>query len=224
MPFDTNDRGQFGEMARRLAKCFADAHRRYLHYSEVDQATLGDLGWFYNERANIGFLAAAAWMQPGWVALEEYGQDKRWGAEKRVGRADLYIGAQLNGHFPDVEIETKAVWPRTVAAMKIAMNPDSDKSELGLACADARRLPLPQNAKFRCGGLFVMPELIATNAKAAENRCDKLFDCFWQTCRAITKAKWAAFSFVSPNLMQAWASKKGPNLLYPAVGVVFVIV
>ena len=47
-----------------------------------------DAPYFYNERANIGVLSAAAW-QVGWVALEEFGNRKRG---KKYGRADLYIG------------------------------------------------------------------------------------------------------------------------------------
>ncbi len=52
-----------------------------------------DLPYWYNERANVGMLAAAAW-RCGYVALEEYADSKRKAdnEENYQGRVDLWIG------------------------------------------------------------------------------------------------------------------------------------
>jgi hypothetical protein len=35
----------------------------------------GDVPWWYNERASVGFLAGAVWKYGGWV-MEEFGAEK----------------------------------------------------------------------------------------------------------------------------------------------------
>src|SRR5208337_1881210 len=64
----------------------------------------GDVPYFYNERANIGILSAAAW-KAGWTALKEFGSRKRG---KKNGRTDLYIwdGNRNKGEY----IEAKLGW------------------------------------------------------------------------------------------------------------------
>lgn len=53
-----------------------------------------DAPYIYNERANTGVLAAAAWMA-GWIALEEYQSEKAIGdAILANGRVDLYLATQ----------------------------------------------------------------------------------------------------------------------------------
>lgn len=54
----------------------------------------GDCPWWYNERAIVGILAAAAW-QVGDHALEEYVTDKSGGKGTIRGRGDLYF--QIGG-------------------------------------------------------------------------------------------------------------------------------
>jgi len=62
-----------------------------------------DGSWWYNERASIGILAAAAWMAGG-IALEEYTAKKK--SRKRSGRADVYLN--LNGR--EFACEAKFIW------------------------------------------------------------------------------------------------------------------
>jgi hypothetical protein len=50
-----------------------------------------DLPFWYRERPQIGFLAAAAW-QSGYAALEEWGMVKGSQKDKHRGRNDLWIG------------------------------------------------------------------------------------------------------------------------------------
>ena len=55
------------------------------------QRIVGDLPWYYHERAQIGFLAAAAWRLGG-VALEEWRTDKiSHDGPSRNGRGDLWV-------------------------------------------------------------------------------------------------------------------------------------
>ena len=57
--------------------------------------TEGDAPYWYNERANIGILSIAA-SKCGWSALEEYQCAKGRGANKKRGRADLWIASGFN--------------------------------------------------------------------------------------------------------------------------------
>jgi hypothetical protein len=49
-----------------------------------------DGSWWYNERASISVLAAAAWMTGG-VALEEFFAKKKQKGREHAGRTDVYL-------------------------------------------------------------------------------------------------------------------------------------
>ena len=54
----------------------------------------GDAPYFYNERANVGLLAGAAW-RCGWVALEEFQSLKGYRNQKKTnGRIDLWLATE----------------------------------------------------------------------------------------------------------------------------------
>ncbi|MBJ6981662.1 hypothetical protein [Luteimonas sp. MC1572] len=72
-----------------------------------------DNPWWYNERASLSVLAAAAWSLKGWCALEEYSTTKRGvvpsekveeGSTKR-GRCDLWLGNRTG-----YALEAKQAW------------------------------------------------------------------------------------------------------------------
>ncbi len=75
---------------------------RYVNFFDGD-----DLPYWFNERANVGVLAAAAW-QAGFVSLEEHQIDKvsSEGSSKK-GRNDLYISSEED----DLYIEAKVIFP-----------------------------------------------------------------------------------------------------------------
>ncbi|SPJ33409.1 hypothetical protein [Kushneria phyllosphaerae] len=83
---------------------YSSLHARY----EID-----DNGWWHNERASISLLAGAAW-KLGWVALEEFGTNKRGHKipseerGERVGRCDLYLSSEKTSFA----IEAKQAWQR----------------------------------------------------------------------------------------------------------------
>lgn len=227
--FSTNDRkGGFGDATKILAKHFAHVHSRYITYSSSDNDTAGDLGWFYNERANISFLAAAAWRERDWVAIEEYAVEKTHGREKRKGRADLYIGASLGKSKVScgIAIEAKQAWPRWPTSLRATLDISNDKSALSRACGAARESLSRRYADYRCGAVFVTPQIYSRNEQRAAQRRDEMAECFWDACEALSKrTTWAAFSFVSPHLEQDWPSKdRKHRFSYPAVGVVLVVI
>ena len=59
---------------------------RYCRISKVDAP------YWYNERANVGLIAGAAW-RCGWLSLEEFQIGKRRGRKKYSGRCDLWLQA-----------------------------------------------------------------------------------------------------------------------------------
>ena len=64
-----------------------------------------DCPWWYTERALVGTLAAATWYARG-VALEEYSNQRRSGAERYLGRCDLYLSMGTTKFI----IEAKICW------------------------------------------------------------------------------------------------------------------
>lgn len=103
--------------------------------------TQDDTPYWYNERANVGILAGAAW-RCGWIALEEFQSYKmdmsqsqsdeninsenpqRW-----LGRADLYLGS--DNHHENIEAKFK--WVCLTSDKKIQIIEDC----LDRACKDA---------------------------------------------------------------------------------------
>jgi hypothetical protein len=65
-----------------------------------------DRGWWYNEAANVSFLAGAVW-RIGGTAISEYHVTRRGGS--RPGRGDLWFA--LDGNSAD--LECKLAWPAT---------------------------------------------------------------------------------------------------------------
>ena len=119
----------------QLAEKFAGVHREYLRFSENEETR-----WSYAERPNIGFLAAAAWRIPGWIALEEYATTKKREAGQGKGRADLYIGARTKNDTCELGIECKIISPGRAKGVQAALNAENPHSMLGRAMSDARAI------------------------------------------------------------------------------------
>jgi hypothetical protein len=91
----------------------------FVHWRDMLEAyshAAGDQGWTWNERPQVGFLAAAVW-RAGGVALTEYGVTKQALADRRrrcSGRGDLW--AQVGGASHLIEAKHKKLridTPRT---------------------------------------------------------------------------------------------------------------
>src|SRR6266446_5202272 len=63
----------------------------YLVESICRQWDWKDCPWWYTERALIGTLAAAGWYTRGGIALEEYSNYRGKGADRYLGRCDLFV-------------------------------------------------------------------------------------------------------------------------------------
>lgn len=101
--------------------------------------TKDDTPYWYNERANIGILAGAAW-RCGWIALEEFQSEKTdmippeegLSAEKVkwMGRADLYLASEYHHDY----IEAKFKWVNLSSEKMILQISEC----LDKACVDAK--------------------------------------------------------------------------------------
>lgn len=88
---------------------------RYCSFQE------GDNCWWYNERASLSVLAAAAWETRRAVALEEYSTSKRpkafvegvEGDQLRHGRCDLHIAFRTDDTIRTFAFEAKQCRQRT---------------------------------------------------------------------------------------------------------------
>jgi hypothetical protein len=120
-----------------------------------------DVPYWWNERASLSTLAAAAWMAGG-IALEEY-QTEKGDAEEAApvgkGRGDLYLS--LGGqHFIT---EAKPHWAHPTRSL--AATVDKSRSLLARACAQARAKRAygcpgePNRAQRRLGMVFAVPAL-----------------------------------------------------------------
>lgn len=92
-------RGAGTSELRPVLKMWARLVKRYSRETEADAA------FWYTERANVGVFAAAAWSLGG-IALEEWKEKKRAGAESRNGRVDLYFSVDAT----ECRAEAKLVW------------------------------------------------------------------------------------------------------------------
>ncbi len=131
-------------------------------YAKRTESVLAEPDYFfwYNERASVGSVAAAAWLADG-VALEEYSAPRRR-ASKYRGRADLWI--VIDGE--QFTIEAKPQW---VGIGTRALNSATQSSQelLGIAKKDAASLR--ENGGCRVGLVFAVPSLPAGDRDRLES-------------------------------------------------------
>ena len=124
--------------------------QRYVAYFSISEDM--DSPWWYNERATVSFLAAAAWMAEG-IALEEYRTQKGKKSNPRTGRCDLFLGAKSRAWF---ECEAKHTW--CAVGRKVRNGFERAKSGLKDACHNAKQLPKAEGVR-RLGLCFLIPYL-----------------------------------------------------------------
>lgn len=134
-----------------------------LEYSKVTE----DACWWYNERANISILAAAAWRTTGWVALEEYSTNKRGGdGDDTYGRCDLYME---NGKI-SYAIEAKHAW-QPIGGSGISYA----EKKINLAWKDVGSLQNDE-ADIRIAATFIIPSIAKSQLSNEEAIDDKHID------------------------------------------------
>jgi len=164
-----------------------------------------DAGYFYNERPNISFLAAGAWMA-GWGALEEYVSEKFRAGAKGSGRTDLYL-VNTDGH---AVIEAKHVWMTSKASGGGLRN--TVKRSIKRAVADARAI---RNVDAKFGCVFFVPYFsIKKHSRDLKNYNDAIRS-YIERCTSVPGVDMWAWSFPKPNRRQE-AGKDNKNY-YPGV-------
>lgn len=85
------------------------------HFSEVRK---DDACYWYNERASLSVLAAAAWAANSWIGFEEFStqkrgdtRDKKSGKVKNFkGRCDLLLCSPNQNNIAEYAVEAKQTW------------------------------------------------------------------------------------------------------------------
>jgi hypothetical protein len=123
----------------------------------------GDLPWYYHERAQIGFLAAAVW-RIGGTALEEWRTDKVLNGSARNGRGDLWIQIQGRRCW---HIEAKHRHVRLGRTPKASLG--RVRTLLRRACLDATAVPAGRGER-RIGIVFIVPVIGQSDTAEAARR------------------------------------------------------
>ncbi len=121
-----------------------------------------DACYWYNERASLSVLAAAAWKTKDWVALEEYSTVKRTATRdsdtgrvvRHRGRCDLYL-ASPNGSS-QFAIEAKQAWQPIGSRVKAPFS--KVKIKAAAAWDDAGKLNRHE-ASHRLAATFCVPSI-----------------------------------------------------------------
>lgn len=133
-----------------------------------------DNGWWYNERASLSILAAAAWSLKGWCALEEYATTKQGvvppgnadAGKVKPGRCDLWMGRNTG-----YSVEAKQVW-QSIGSRASGKNPDL-WNQYDAAWNDAGNLTCDE-ADVRLAALFVSPYLPVSDIRRESGRSGRV--------------------------------------------------
>ncbi len=178
--------------------------------------------YWYNERANIGVLAAAAWQYDHWISIEEYSTKKirkipsnRRDGANFSGRCDLFLASkngrsqfaceakqavqsisneQIKDEFRLINIAAAAVW--------------EDVSGLNSA-----------EATHRVALTICVPRISIARSKAALNR-DLVTEevCRWLVCAKGIPAAEHGYAFVFPRRTRM-LQDEGGKYIFPGVGI-----
>jgi len=197
-----DDCGKFAELKPVLRK-WHNLNSVYLNKNEFD------CPWWYNERASISILAAAAW-KCGYTALEEFSTVKRKVKRDRhePGRCDLRIRVGSK----EFQFEAKQVRARLGNKRKkddIKIIWESILDSLNRARRDAGRLD--SKGVKRLGLLFVSPIIPITLSDDLDDRLDNLIDLLKK------KKKRNEIDAISWFFANDWKSFKDEHNIYPGV-------
>lgn len=170
-----------------------------------------DVPWYYNERASLSTLAAAAWLSGG-LALEEFSNEKwragrpNWKQKRRValGRCDLYVVAG----GADYLIEAKAYWPK----LRGSVAEDGLHNALRSARDDATRVR-PHETATRLAAVLIAPSIPVRYWEELGGRIDDFVSLLKRVPRSA-----AAWTFPTELAMNKPRLKSGS--IYPGAAVV----
>lgn len=163
--------------------------------------------YWFNERANISVLAAAAWKAPGnWLALEEFSTRKHDDEGLRNGRCDLLITDIKNDNT--FAVEAKHAWQNI--RERCAGEYKKTKLKLHAAWGDASKLHKTE-ASVRVAACFVVPQIPV--AEVEGNDLPGVVDEWLEGLAQ--KIKVDAFAWVFPKSSRNLVARNGR--LYPGV-------
>ena len=165
-----------------------------------------DLPYWYNERANVGYVAQAA-SALGWAVLEEYTVDRGKGKQKAPGRADLWTG--------DSSSEFKLYWPSIKSTDKtLAENIEGylDKAKFQLDQIKNK----PGRRPHKVAMVFVCPSIARNGQRRWKNLLVRFANRVAQP--RVYRSEFSAV-FAPPSHIP-WQNRVGDDgYLYPAIAV-----
>lgn len=164
--------------------------------------------YWFNERANVSVLAAAAWKSPGsWLSLEEFSTTKHGDDENlRNGRCDLLITDTLNDK--SYALEAKHAWQNI--GLRCEDRYFKAERKLGAAWRDASKLHKSE-AAVRVAACFVIPQLPAVEVDG-----DDLSEALDEWVEGMSqRVKADAIAWVFPKASRSLGAENGR--LYPGV-------
>lgn len=218
----TNDRLNWMEPV------FKKWNKLIVEYCEAFSGT--DAPYYYNERANISTMSAAAW-SAGMVCLEEYSSIKKKSRTTQTdhknetvdgfGRTDLYIGHPTDSL--EIAIEAKHMWLLKGTHGNTILN------SLEASCSDASK-----NKQYSCkaGLCFYVPVIRVDNISDTEDVTEQVIvdtkalvekiesPSTWRKNDAsgYYKPDCIAWSFPEQSLeLYLISQKSGKRLYYPGV-------
>lgn len=205
----------FERFASKLSRGWIIAHDRYVRAS-LSEKKLVDAGWWYNERSNLGMLAAGAWLNK-WVALEEFSTRRSQRLEPSpettqevdhqigtMGRADLYVLA-VDLDLSAV-IEAKQIWPRNASSCG-----QRAKDCLRQAREQTDSVHAGENYKVDC--VFCSPSISARNIGSLEDRIIDIRSALMSVCD--NRGSWALGSYFPKRGRDLVTSDT--NRIYPGI-------
>ncbi|WP_375776032.1 hypothetical protein ACE103_30265 [Bradyrhizobium sp. ma5] len=176
-----------------------------MHREEDEDAqSSADAGYYYNERPNVCFLAAGAWLI-GWSALEEYASDKYRLDKKGSGRVDLYVVAEGGGH---AVFEAKYEWlPSVVSDQSLRKRV---RGAIAKSTADARCV---RNVDAKFGCVFFVPRFSKQGFSEDRDRYNEAVGSYIDRVKSIPGADLWAWSF--PKLNRCQQSYPDTGYFYP---------
>lgn len=187
-------------------------HSWIMAVNEYSQAfQFEDACWWYNERANISILSAAAWKTTGWVAIEEFSTQKHGGGDGQLknGRCDLYLAK--GGHDVSFAIEAKQAWQNIGDRTKDSLSKSRDMVKA--AKKDAAKLQKFE-AKYRFAACFLIPRFPQSQSDIDGGiNIEERLGCWLERIEAELKPDGMAWVF--PKSAQNLSSESGK--IYPGV-------
>ncbi len=157
----------------------------------------GDAPYYYNERANVGLLAAAI-ARCNWPALEEFPNEKKVRSSRSDGRVDLF--AHISGS--EFWIEAKQGWINLGGRLAL----ENSLKAIDEAVADIKRCEV--EAVCKLGIAFLVPHILRRKAQHIDAQLEEYLN-------RLGKEQLDAFAWCFPE--ETKMLEGGNGYIYPGV-------